>query len=121
MSKNNQLYLKGGYRKGSIREKLFKALIQGTTREKLFKTAGGEITTATSFLSAVQKNIPAGRNALLLYKGNKIYIAEFWGRIPGLEKENQFGLICCIPPYERGDYKTKKENLTDKKKQWKEK
>jgi hypothetical protein len=100
-----------------MREKLFKALIKGTTRENLFKIAEGEIKTATSFLSSVQKDVPGGRNALFMYKGNKIFIAEFWGEIPGVK--GQYGLVFCISPEKRDSYKTKRENLTDKQKQWK--
>lgn len=112
----NRTYKYGKYRRGTIREKLFKALIEGSTKDNLYKIARGEITTVTGFLTSIQKPMPEGRNALLLYKGEKIYIAEFMARKKG---SNEEFLKICIPRKEREDYSTKRELLSDKKAKWK--
>lgn len=112
----DRTYKYGKYRKGTIREKLFKALIEGSTKDNLCRIANGEITTVTGFLTSVQKPMPEGRYALLLYKGQKIFIAEFVAR----KKGSDSGLLkICISKKERKDYSTKRETLSDKKEKWK--
>lgn len=109
-------YKYGKYRKGSTREKLFKALIEGSTKDNLCRIANGEITTVTGFFTSVQKPMPEGRNAVLLYKGSKIFIAEFVARKKGSDEEF---IKVCIPKNERKDYQNKRETLSDKKAKWK--
>lgn len=112
----DRTYKYGKYRKGTIREKLFKALIEGSTKDNLYKIARGEISTVTGFLTSIQKPMPEGRNALLLYKGEKIYIAGFLARKKG---SDEVFLKVCIPTKERKHYLTKRELLSDKKEKWK--
>lgn len=112
----DRIYKYGKYRKGTIREKLFRALIEGSTKDNLCRIANGEITTVTGFLTSVQKPMPEGRYATLLYKGQKIFIAEFVARKKGSDEE--FTKV-CIPKNEREDYQNKRETLSDKKAKWK--